>query len=170
MEITLPHNKTENRLEYLKNWRNINKIKIAEQTKKWRLENSERKKELNRNWIINNRERYNASKYRYRDRVKIEVLKHYAKDGILECAFCGFKNVDALCLDHINNDGSKHRKMLRISGTNGIPGYRTYEAMKMSNFPSGMQVLCANCNLIKEIQRSRNKRLLNKFYKNSCQN
>lgn len=117
----------------------------------------------NKAWIAANRDRYNASKYRYRDRLKFEVLKHYG-NGTVVCVECGFSDINALCLDHINNDGAAHRKQLGISGRNSGPGLRTYEALKMAGLPVGLQILCANCNMIKELQRKRAKRLQNPFY------
>ena len=39
-----------------------------------RKRNIEKRKQWNREWIKNNRERYNASKYIYREKLKIKVL------------------------------------------------------------------------------------------------
>lgn len=76
----------------------------------------------------------------YRDNLKAEVITHYSPDSC--CIKCGFSDMRALCIDHINGDG-KHR-------SNGISGYRLYCWLKKNNFPEGFQVLCANCNLIKQ--------------------
>lgn len=125
-------------------------------------EKKERKRIWNKEWIKNNRERYNSSKYLYRERVKEEVIRYYSK-GEMKCAICGFDNIDGLCIDHINNDGAEHRKKYHISGRNSA-GTNTYEVLKREKFPDGMQVLCANCNLIKEMERKRKERLKNPFY------
>lgn len=119
----------------------------------------------NKAWIAANRDRYNASKYKYREKLKLEVLRHYGQ-GTIACMKCGFSNIDALCLDHINDDGAAHRKQLGIAGRNSGPGMRTYEALKVAGLPIGLQILCANCNMMKELQRKRNKRLQNPFYGN----
>lgn len=145
-------------------WRENNKDRINEQSRKWAKAHPEKRRELNRSWIARNRDRYNASKFIYRDSLKLAVLKHYSKDGFICCVKCGFDNPDGLCLDHINNDGAQQRKLLKISGRTYSGGVRTYEALSKANFPVGLQILCANCNLIKEIERKRQNRMQNKFY------
>lgn len=65
---------------------------------------------------------------------------------------CGFDDIHALCLDHINDDGGEHRKATsgyRMGGTN------FYKYIRKYGYPSNLQVLCANHNLIKEIMRKR---------------
>lgn len=94
--------------------------------------------------------------------MKIKVLAYYSDDDI-KCAKCGETDIDVLNLDHIKNDGAEHRKRAGISGRN-TTGMNTYEAIARDNFPDGLQVLCANCNLKKEIERKRKKRLSNPFY------
>jgi hypothetical protein len=124
--------------------------------------NKEQKALWNKEWIKNNRDRYNASKYIYRERCKIDVLKHYS-GGEPKCKICGIMDVDVLCLDHIENDGAEHRKSAGISGR-GTTGMNTYEVIKRDGLPKGIQVLCANCNLKKEINRKREHRLENRLY------
>ncbi len=121
------------------------------------------KAKWNKDWIANNSERYNASKFIYRERLKREVFEHYGH-GVVECVQCGFSQLDALCLDHINNDGAEQRRLLGISSRGSNSGQRTYEALKKADYPEGIQILCANCNMIKELERKRQKRLQNKFY------
>lgn len=82
---------------------------------------------------------------RYRDRVKVEVLTHYG-GGRLACVLCGFANPDALCLDHINDDGKEHRALV---------GKKLYGPLKAAGYPPGLQTLCQNCNWIKETARRR---------------
>jgi len=50
------------------------------------------------------------------------------------------------------------RKKYKISGRGYGAGQNTYEAVKRLGFPPGLQVLCANCNLKKEIERKRKER------------
>lgn len=64
------------------------------------------------------------------------------------CAQCGYANLDALALDHIDGNGAAHRK-----ATGG--GYNMYYDLKMRDYPLGLQVLCMNCNWIKEVLRRR---------------
>jgi hypothetical protein len=115
----------------------------------------ERRRELNRNWIEKNRERYNAAKSEYRFKLKVAAISHYS-NGAMSCARCGFNaDIDALCLDHINDDGAEHRKQLSISGRGTINGTTIYERFKALGWMDGLQVLCANCNTIKELRRKR---------------
>ena len=110
---------------------------------------------LNREWIANNRERYNKAKSIYRFKTKVEVLSLYSETKLC-CAICGYdKNVDALCLDHINDNGAEHRKELGVSSRGNSSGTTIYERIKALGQLPGLQVLCANCNTIKEIQRKR---------------
>lgn len=109
---------------------------------------------LNRNWILNNRDAYNASKARYRLKLKIEVMRLYADP--VQCVQCNFDNIDGLCLDHIENNGAQHRREAGLS-TRGAAaaGMRIYEYIRKNGKIDGLQVLCANCNLIKQLRHLR---------------
>lgn len=63
--------------------------------------------------------------------------------GGCECKWCGEVDFQLLCLDHVNNDGSKHRKETG-------KGTSFYRWLKTHNYPSGLQVLCWNCNMAKQ--------------------
>lgn len=58
------------------------------------------------------------------------------------CLWCGFSDVRALQIDHINGGGNKESKKLRSAGI-----YR-----KIIQGAKGYQLLCANCNWIKRVQ------------------
>jgi len=116
-----------------------------------------RRRIWNREWIRNNRASYNKSKWKYRDELKAKAIAFYS-NGTSACVWCGFNDLDALCLDHINDDGAADRKELKISGRGNGSGSRTYEALASRGWPSGYQVLCANCNMIKEVRRRRSLR------------
>lgn len=134
-----------------------------EKAREYRATNKDKRKKWNRDWIAKNRERYNASKLIYRDRLKVETFKAY---GGCSCIRCGISDLDVLCLDHINDDGASHRKELNISSRGNAAGVTTYAALKKLGFPKGrFQVLCANCNLKKEISRKMNERMKNEHYK-----
>ena len=83
-----------------------------------------------------------------RVRWKMDVLAYYS-EGIPHCAMCGFEDIRALCLDHINNDGADHREKL-VGDRRGSIGGGIYRWIKKHGYPKGLQVLCANCNMIKE--------------------
>jgi hypothetical protein len=119
---------------------------------------AEKYRELNKAWIANNRERYNQAKSEYRFKIKVAAINYYSK-GAMCCAICGFSNdLDALCLDHINDDGAAHRKELGISNRSAVSGTTIYERLKAQGWMEGLQVLCANCNMVKELRRKRGSR------------
>jgi 5-methylcytosine-specific restriction endonuclease McrA len=116
--------------------------KIRDQRRQWNAE-----------WIRNNRDRYNASKARYRLKIKMSALKMYSDPP--QCAHCGFKKLDSLVLDHINDDGAKHRRESKIAGRGSGVGTTIYEYLHRTGKMEGLQVLCANCNMAKELRRKR---------------
>jgi hypothetical protein len=82
---------------------------------------------------------------KHRQEVKLEVLSHYGSSPP-KCVKCGFSNVHALQIDHLNGGGTKHRKEL------GRMGSPFYIWLKYQGYPEGYQVLCANCQFIKAFE------------------
>jgi hypothetical protein len=76
----------------------------------------------------------NRSKAHHRAN-KMIVLSHYGT----KCACCGESEIMFLTIDHVNNDGAKHRKEMGS-------GSKTYKWLIDNNFPEGFQTLCYNCN------------------------
>ena len=81
-------------------------------------------------------------------KIKVEVFSHYSNSTPV-CATCGETDILVLCLDHINGGGSKHRKILGVVG-----GAAFYRKLRKDEYPTGYQVLCANCNLRKEMVKT----------------
>jgi len=96
-----------------------------------------------------NKEKCKLSKQRSNEKLKKEVLTHYSL-GELKCAKCNETDIMVLCIDHINGKGEEHRKSMGVIG-----GIAFYRKLKNLNYPDGFQVLCANCNLKKEIMKHR---------------
>lgn len=67
----------------------------------------------------------------------------FAAYGGFKCACCGETEPKFLTLDHINNDGGEWRK--RVLGARTHAGYHTYRWLLKNGCPSGIQVLCMNC-------------------------
>jgi predicted restriction endonuclease len=69
-----------------------------------------------------------------------KIFEHYGN----KCAVCGFDDIRALALDHVNNNGAEERRMWR--------GKMDFFYKKIINdgYPSSYQILCSNCNAIKE--------------------
>lgn len=79
-------------------------------------------------------------------RVKQIVLSHYS-GGEPKCAKCGFKDIRALSIDHINGGGNKQRR------TDGLLGANFYKwLIRQQDYPQDLQVLCMNCQFIKRME------------------
>lgn len=78
---------------------------------------------------------------------KDKLFKAY---GGYKCACCGETEELFLTIDHINNDGARHRKELKKQKT------YFYKWLWENNYPKGFQVLCHNCNVGKELNRRKN--------------
>jgi hypothetical protein len=85
---------------------------------------------------------------KWRHKLKVEVFTHYSPK--IKCVRCGYADLRALSIDHINNDGYKHRKT--------VAAPYLYAWLKRNNYPSGFQVLCMNCQWVKRL----------KIIKNNC--
>lgn len=72
-------------------------------------------------------------------RLKSQVFEHYGG----KCSCCGESQFEFLSIDHINNNGSEHRKDIKKSGTH------FYKWIIDNNYPDDLQILCLNCNLSK---------------------
>lgn len=79
--------------------------------------------------------RKRGRKTRIRD--KQLCLDHYGR----LCMCCGESGEPFLTLDHINEDGYKHRKKTK--------NRNIFSWLVTHDFPSGFQILCMNCNMAK---------------------
>jgi len=62
---------------------------------------------------------------------------------------CGFADIRALSIDHIDGGGNKHRRFLGF-GLFGA-GQKFYSWLKKEGYPEGYQTLCMNCQWIKRV-------------------
>lgn len=83
----------------------------------------------------------NASR-EYCARYKERTFLHYC-NGEIKCQKCGFSDVRALTIDHINGDGAEHRQTVKGS---------LYCWLHKRGYPLGFQVLCMNCQFIKRTE------------------
>lgn len=83
------------------------------------------------------RDATNARNRQIRAALRDETYRAYG--GSL-CACCGETERAFLSIDHVNNDGAKHRKREGIR-----TGDELYRWLKKRGFPTGFQVLCMNC-------------------------
>lgn len=122
----------------MKQYRKDNKTKAYERAKAWSKANPERDRQLNQ---------------QERDRLKLKVLSFYGLNGVAKCVICGFDNIHALCLDHINDNGADERRLYSMKRTSA--GTQFYRWVKKQGFKPGYQTLCYNCNMVKEVTRRR---------------
>jgi hypothetical protein len=124
----------------------------SEYNKKWRKTHSNYMKEyrkLHRDKINKD----SAIRERgYRMNIKKNVVNHYSK-GQMKCS-CGFSDIRALSIDHINGNGAEERKNL-FGKNNRQSSNRFYRWLIKQNYPEGYQVLCANCQMIKRAESDR---------------
>ena len=92
---------------------------------------------------------------KWRLNIKTMVVKHYS-NGTMACSnpFSAHKepfiDIRALTIDHINNGGEKQKRVLGFKA-----GHSLQLWLVRNHYPKGYQILCANCQLIKEIERRR---------------
>ena len=79
-----------------------------------------------------------------RERIRAETFQQYGE----LCLCCGETEEAFLTLDHINGDGAAHRLALTGNKTQG--GHIFYMKLRQQGRPSGLQVLCWNCNAAKQ--------------------
>lgn len=111
---------------------------IREYNRAYYRANKEKLDKRSRDWIEANPERRRKTALYYYYRLQNEAIMKY---GGYRCAWCGIDEPLVLALDHINNDGKKHRQEI---GT--IGGHKLYKWLRDNNYPPGFQVLCMNCN------------------------
>ncbi len=76
----------------------------------------------------------------HRERTRRLKDQVYAAYGGKRCVCCGETEERFLTIDHVNNDGNRHRKEVGA-------GKDMYGWLIRNGFPSGFQVLCQNCNM-----------------------
>lgn len=102
----------------------------------------EKNKAITRRWYLKNKEMLKERKRAQYAILRTDVLTHYG-NGKLVCVECGFSDVRALSIDHINGGGAQDRK--RIGS-----GVWFYKWLEDANYPQGYQTLCMNCQFIKK--------------------
>lgn len=81
---------------------------------------------------------YHAARIkRYRNKLKTGVITAYGG----KCSCCGELHPDFLTVDHVNNDGKKHRASVTS----------VYRDLRNRGYPSGYTILCFNCNIARSL-------------------
>lgn len=89
-------------------------------------------------WRLANPERYKIRQREYNQRLRREALEAY---GGAVCSCCGETTFEFLGLDHINGRSRAELAAGRPRGAHYV------KWLKTNGYPSGLRVLCHNCNL-----------------------
>ncbi len=100
------------------------------------------KEQLERLRIYRQKPGYKEHKRELLLALKSKALTHYG-EGVCACIQCGFDNVKALSIDHIDGRDNVEHSVKRLNGLG------MYYWLKKKGYPSGYQTLCMNCQFIK---------------------
>ncbi len=125
-------------------YRERNKERISKQHKDYYQEHKEEIKAKNKQHYYDNHDIIleRGKEYHRRKVLKLRdnVIEHYGG----KCVCCGEAIPEFLTIDHMNNNGAKHREEIRTSRTGA--GYSFYRWIIHNNYPNDLQLLCYNCN------------------------
>ena len=93
--------------------------------------------EYQQKWKKEHKENVAKHRQKYAQDVKRTCIEHYGG----KCACCGEEHIEFLTIDHRAGGGNAHRKECGVKA--GFPFYRW---IIKNDFPSGLRVLCFNCN------------------------
>ncbi len=131
--------------------------------REWRQKNPQKVLDYRKDYGNTHRKEIREGDARHRERAKIIVNEYYS-NGTNACADPHHlhlpndpiaRDIRALEIDHIGDDGQDERKKLGKVGS----GWLFYDWLIKHNFPKGYQVLCASCNRIKQIEHLKRERL-----------
>ena len=150
----MPFKNKEDQVKWARQYRRTHKLEIAKQQREYRQAHRPKMIEYLRRYYQGHKlvaKEYNllhkikkAEQQFHRFlQLKSEILTHYG-DGELACVRCGYTDIRALSIDHINGDGARHRRVENIGSL--------YPWLKRNQFPSGFQTLCMNCQWVKRVE------------------
>ena len=111
------------------------------------LAHKDKMREISLKSYMLHREEILKRRKKLKDIRKAEVLTHYG-NGKLVCVRCGFDDIRALSIDHINGNGAEERRRLGV--VHGRVNF--YCWLQHEGYPDGYQTLCFNCQMIKKIE------------------
>jgi hypothetical protein len=131
--------------------------KCRKKTLKWvkldRKKNPEKYKLSDKKRYQAGKKTYLAYERKHHDKRKIQkrlIMRKHREDLIKfmggKCIKCGFNDIRALQVDHINGGGCKERKAIGLA--------TFYHNVRID--PKKYQLLCANCNWIKRWENNEN--------------
>lgn len=97
------------------------------------LRHAEARKEYSRAWRAANKEHATSRDAEYRAQVRDAVFDAYG----WSCACCSDSVPRFLTIDHVNGNGSEHRK---------LTGPALHRTLRREGYPEGYRTLCSSCN------------------------
>ena len=96
-----------------------------------------RRGQMSQEELAEYKKKINRDNQKRRDEIRDRVYRAY---GGYRCSCCGETERMFLSIDHINNDGAKHRRDNRLNSSEQM-----YRWIARNGFPDGFQILCMNC-------------------------
>lgn len=110
------------------------------------------KTEYDKNHYKKNKERIDKQHKKYRESNRKALKEHRRRQRLFllnflggKCLGCGTKDERVLQFDHIRGDGADDRRRINNKCGTIIP----YYAHHLDEAKQNLQILCANCNIIK---------------------
>ena len=131
-------------------YKEANRQKLREADRLWKAKNPERAKAAQDRWRAKNPGLAAKRTAAWRAANREQALKAqrlsgrklkdaaYAAYGGYRCACCGETIEAFLSIDHVNNDGAHHRRL--------VDRRKIYKWLARNGYPKDFQVLCMNCN------------------------
>lgn len=119
--------------------------RLARMTR-YRGKNRDRIRKWEREFYWKNKDEIATYQKSLRLIIKEHALSAY---GGAKCGKCGREDINALTLDHIDQDGSRRREEGHPSGV-GL-----YRYLRDRGYPPGFRVLCFNCNIKSWLEHAR---------------
>ena len=109
----------------------------------------EKNPQYKENQKLNTQRRYNKLGSKITNKNQVSNAKRWRLEALDKlgniCLHCGYEDIRALHIDHVNGDG-KHERNIRKSLNRKI----ALELVDISRY----QLLCANCNWIKKVENN----------------
>ncbi len=119
--------------------------KYSDYYKQYRLDHKAERNECSNTWYQNHKAEQKVRAKKYNLSIKQEVLTHYG-GGKCACVRCGESRLACVSIDHINGNGTGHRR------DSGLGGIKIYLWLRQQGYPDGYQTLCMNCQFVKRVE------------------
>jgi hypothetical protein len=134
----------KNKMYYKKHSENI-KLRTKKYKQDHKIETYEQMKLYGKKYRIINKIKITTRRKERENNLRLKVIDYYS-NGKMCCSCCNENTFEFLTIDHIDNNGSKHRKEI------GNDGVSIISWLINNDFPEGFQILCYNCNCARSKQ------------------